>query len=134
MEKAGLQDCTCEKCVTACEQRPGWFAPGEAEKAAKFLGIPFDEFKKRLIIDYWCGSEDIPLYSPRKCSVEEERTVASWGYAFTHGRCVFLKDGLCSIHPVKPFECRHSMPCNPKPESERKHIAEMWEREGNPLA
>jgi Fe-S-cluster containining protein len=22
------------------------------------------------------------------------------------GRCVFLKDGKCEIHPVKPMECR----------------------------
>jgi Fe-S-cluster containining protein len=33
-------------------------------------------------------------------------------YAGEKGRCVFLSpEGLCAIHPVKPFECAAYMGC-----------------------
>ena len=40
------RDCRCDKCVDCC-QRPGWFAPGEIERAATLLNLPTDVFKKR---------------------------------------------------------------------------------------
>ena len=28
-------ECACATCIECCEKTPGWFAPGEAEQAAK---------------------------------------------------------------------------------------------------
>lgn len=60
-------DCRCEKCRAGCVRRPGWFAPGEATKAAAELGLTLEEFfKQYLCVDFWCDSEngDVELLSP----------------------------------------------------------------------
>lgn len=97
--------CSCDECVARCGRRPGWFLPGEAEKAAKYLNLSMYEFfKKYLVIDYWTGEKDIEILSPG--SMAEHGTLASFGFAFS-AFCIFLtKDKKCMIHPVKPFECR----------------------------
>ena len=105
-----IQECKCKKCQSACTYKPGWFAPGEAEKVAAFMKMPFQEFfTKYLMVDYWEGYGDpdafvlspaIPDRNGRMCSVDPR------------GRCVFFKEGLCSIHAVKPMECRDSLPCD----------------------
>lgn len=102
------KDCTCASCVNACKTVPGWFAPGEAEKAAAFLNMPFEEFRdKHLIREYWCQTEgDLYVYAPRRQGVDEARTTASYGSAWRRSPCVFLKNNRCTIHPVKPMECR----------------------------
>lgn len=129
-----MKDCSCGTCVKACETTPGWFAPKEAENAAKVLGIDWAEFRKQLIVDYWVSTTgpDILAYSPRKIGVDDGKYLASWSWAFTAAKCVFLKDGKCSIHAVKPYECRHAMPCEGS-QGLRLQIADKWKQAGNPL-
>jgi hypothetical protein len=90
--------------VAACERKPGWMKPGEAERIAAFLKIPLAElFKTYLAVDWW-DNDDAPatfLLSP---------AIVGWnGTTFPYvarGRCVFLTaDKRCQIHDVKPFEC-----------------------------
>lgn len=129
-----IRDCSCQECVHACERTPGWFAPGEAEKAAELLGIPFMDFKQDFLIrDYWIGEPQIYVLAPRKLNVDEHLDTASWGSAFTHADCVFLKEGKCAIHEAKPYECRHALICEKSPGT-REKIVEMWREKGNPLA
>ncbi len=60
-------------------------APAEAEAMAAHLGISVDELHRRYLV--------------HKGKRVEMRIV--------EGHCIFYgKDGLCSIHPVKPFPCR----------------------------
>jgi len=118
---------------------PGWFAPGEAEKAAKFIGAEWKEFKKKLIVDYWCGGigGDQYVWRPRRITGDEglggnRISVASWGSAFNEGTCVFLKEGRCSIHAVKPWECRQTMCCDgTNHRYYRKELMEIWRASGD---
>lgn len=128
----GKKSCQCSTCVECCKHQPGWFAPGEAEKAAEFLGVPFEEFKsKYLIKDFWVAGAHV--YAPRKVGVEQDQEVASYRYAFESAPCIFLKDNKCSIHPVKPLECKVSFGCKKEGVSPRRKISNMWMKEGNPL-
>lgn len=130
--------CACESCVECCTHTPGWFAPGEAEKAAALLGMTFEEFRKRLIKDYWVeGPSNVYLWRPRKLAGDHGRDVASsWPRS---GRCVFLTaDNRCEIHEAKPMECRTAFGCRSgKPGTistgEREDVVELWRRAGNPL-
>lgn len=128
-------DCACEKCVGACKQTPGWFLPGEAEKAAEHLGIPFDEFKKKLIKDHASNprAPDAPyIYSPRK-SCDDAHEVRFIGSQRAHGACVFLIDNKCSIHAVKPYECSVIKACDYQHHGIRDKIEESWIEAGAPL-
>lgn len=134
-----IESCTCAECVACCTRTPGWFAPGEAEKAAELIGMPFDEFREKYLVqDYWVGDPDIPVLAPGKVGVEEQALGAqrpvSWGYAFARGRCVFLnEDDRCRIHEAKPMECRGALACGSGDRScDRSEIVKMWERVGRP--
>jgi Fe-S-cluster containining protein len=97
------ESCGCRSCRNACTEKPGWFLPGEAEIAAESLGMTLPEFfAKYLAVDWWEGSPDIFLLSPAVLGEEA-------GTEFPgdpRGTCVFLEEGRCRIHPVKPHECR----------------------------
>ena len=95
--------CTCNDCVNACKQRPGWFMPGEAERAAELLGMDLRElFRTRLAVDWYEGTPDIFLLAP---ALVGEQTGTEYPYD-PIGRCVFLTaDDRCGIHAAKPFEC-----------------------------
>ena len=95
--------CQCPTCVSACRSRPGWFLPGEAEKAAELKGMAFvDFFKRYLGIDWWEGTENVLLLAPAIC----EMLPGTRYPEDPRGACVFLVDGKCDIHEAKPFECR----------------------------
>lgn len=134
-----MSDCACRECVGACRRTPGWFAPGEAEKAAALLGMAFAEFtRKYLIRDYWSTRRDsIEVLAPVKLGpdghpLQEPGSVATFGYAFERGRCAFLgDDDRCGIHAAKPRECREAMLCVPKEQKpdyikSRRSIVAAW--------
>lgn len=109
------RECTCEKCVDACKNCSGVFAPGEAEKAAEYLKIPFEEFKEMLVLNYHRDRYEDPMFwQPRKVGWDhlvDDEGVTSDAWTGVRGACVFLKDDRCSIHAVKPYECRESLLC-----------------------
>lgn len=97
------KDCTCEVCRAACEHKPGWFLPGQAEMVADYLGITLGElFNEYLAVDYWLDEQDIFVLAPATKTI----TPGVEYPADPHGECVFYHDGLCSIHDVKPHECK----------------------------
>lgn len=129
--------CTCEKCVKACKHQPGWFAPGEAENAAEFLGVEFEKFSKDSLIKDHCSSQiakNAPyVWAPRKRGVdivsdEIRKPKEQW----TEGDCIFLFEDRCSIYPVRPFECRKAFACDFK-EGARDKIENMYIEAGAPL-
>lgn len=131
------RDCTCEKCVNACRWNPGWFMPGEAEKAAELFGMDFESFKaKYLVVDYWLGEEwsggDIDVLAPRKLDgvTPEGCPRVGFMYPFSAAPCIFLKDDRCSIHAAKPHECRQALACGTVNPDGRKVIAQAWQRDG----
>jgi Fe-S-cluster containining protein len=130
-------DCTCFRCVEACRKQPGWFKPGEAEKAAELLGLPFDEFKKFIVMDH-ADNEKAPtapyVWAPRKVGVDQPVDELRSHYTQRKpGVCVFLKDGRCSIHAAKPFECRETLVCEPGGWGLRDDIEQAWIEAGAPL-
>ena len=96
---------TCQYCRDGCTEKPGWFLPGEAEKAAEFTGMSLPEFfRAYLAVDWWevSGGPDVFVLSPALVGAEP-------GSEFPgdpRGTCVFYKGERCRIHPVKPAECR----------------------------
>lgn len=95
--------------MAACKYKPGWFKPEEIEKAAAFLKMTVKEFfNKYLQVEYWEGDEqssgkDVFILAPVPGACSPGQLA---NYRVAIGTCVFLKDGKCSIHPVKPFECK----------------------------
>ena len=105
---------TCQQCQGACQRKPGWFKPGEAERAAKWMGLDLQEFFDRyLLVDWWDGSgdpDDGPLANTTFV-LSPAIVGATPGEEFgrnPRGTCVFYQHGRCTIHAVKPFECRES--------------------------
>jgi Fe-S-cluster containining protein len=112
-EKGTAASCSCSECVDACHKRPGMFAPGEASKAAEYLGVPLEQlFREKLVVEYWVGGfhekeddwDDVLGLTPAKTN-QAPGIKASWSSAFELGTCAFLENGRCSIHAVKPEEC-----------------------------
>lgn len=119
----GNNDCTCDWCQDACKVKPGWFAPGEVEKAAEFVGMPLaDFFKEKLAVDWWQSDPDIFLLSPAVVGGESGEEFP----ADPRGVCVFFKEGRCSIHAAKPMECRLAHHDNAEWEKVHKDTAMLW--------
>jgi Fe-S-cluster containining protein len=97
-------DCQCDVCCGACTKKPGWFLPGQAEKAAELLGLSLKEFfHKYLGIDYFIQKDGKFLYvlAPAIVTMEPGQE-----YPFSpFGQCVFYENNMCKIHAAKPIEC-----------------------------
>lgn len=122
------ESCTCAYCRDGCSVKPGWFAPGEADKAAAHMGLPLGEFfAKYLAVDWWEADSEIPqttfVLSP---AIVGEDTGTEFP-GDPRGRCVFYQDERCQIHPVKPVECRERW-CGDKTPGRPVHreVAEAW--------
>jgi Fe-S-cluster containining protein len=106
-------DCQCEECVECCH-RPGWFAPGEVEKAAKLFDIPLDKFKQRYIRKVADTDEPYKkILMPRM-----------------HGKwCTFFdpETRSCGVHAAKPMECREALACdNSAHRYVKEDVADLW--------
>lgn len=121
-----MKECRCRYCSEACNHKPGWFKPGEAEKVADHLGLSLEDlFKTKLGVDWWEGSgEDIFLLTPALSNM----TPGEEYPGDPRGSCVFFEDGLCSIHSVKPFECGEYMHGDSHGEISSRHrsVADLW--------
>lgn len=156
LDQYEITNCTCKKCISYCEERPGWFRPGEMPRLARYSKMPVDElFRKYLIADFWIGEKaNIHVLSPIKdfgrIKSEKKREMldlqrehnklmgrhcdrpgscASWGYAFIHAPCIFLERGRCRIYAARPFECaisRHDK--RESANSIRELIADEWKK------
>jgi hypothetical protein len=107
-------ECNCEQCARLCLGNPGWFLPGEAEKAAEVLGMPFETFLQELcIIEYWTGSPDIYVLAPRRAK-QQHFAVAQWADAFTTGSpCRVLGSEGCRLSvDHRPMECAATSGCS----------------------
>lgn len=117
------ESCTCDKCVEKCRFKPGWFLPGEAEKVAEYLGISLEElFQKFLMADYLVTRlGDILVLSPAILG----RIPGTRFPDNPSGQCIFLEKGLCSIHSVKPYECRIALH-NGRAGKNHREVGEEW--------
>lgn len=116
-------ECTCKKCVSACKHKPGWFAPGEVEKAAEYLDLTLqDFFDKYLAVDWWEGDPPTFILAP---AIIGEGTGSEYP-GDPKGQCVFLNNNLCDIHKVKPIECS-TMNCTASDSGNvHEEVYKMW--------
>ena len=115
--------CSCKRCISACSNKPGWFLPGEVEKTAKFLDMTTqDFFDKYLAVDWF---RDTFVLAP---AIIESKPGGMYPLN-PHGQCIFFKNNRCSIHAVKPFECRNYNHNKRTEESQATHelVAKEWE-------
>lgn len=126
------------KCVQTgrcCRNNPGWFGPGEAEKAAESLGMSMEQFVREfLVIDSLEleAGKKVEVFAPAKLEedgswVSPPNTKADAAYKFKPGRCIFFDGPGCRIYQARPIECRHYS-CIHRPEQNlsRREIAQMW--------
>lgn len=126
-----MKECQCEICQYACKHKPGWFLPGEAEKAAEFLGLTMPEFFAQYLgVDWWAGGkdgtgEDIFVLAPATTAMVPGEMYP----ADPRGQCVFFAQGLCQIHPVKPFECAAYGHEDKREQVQARHrqVAQAWQ-------
>lgn len=86
--------CDCNECRSMC-QRPCWALPDEADAINAATG-------GKLMEDWWepeHNSPPVDLLSAPCVGYEGARAPS-----FPNQSCAFLKDGLCSIHKIKPHE------------------------------
>lgn len=100
--------CSCEVCVRACRHVPGWFLPGQAEKAANLLGVSFEDFfRKMLVVEFWESTNG--LYGGNILLLAPHRGLHLPGKIAEYdplGRCIFLGlDDRCRIHGAHPYGC-----------------------------
>jgi Fe-S-cluster containining protein len=112
-----MDACRCERCISACRDDPGRLVPADLKKIAAFLKISEKELRAAYLVRIPDADNNrIFFYAPAKIKAGHfltppGGTVPDY-YAEEKGRCVFLSpEGLCSIHPVKPFECAAYMGC-----------------------
>lgn len=83
-----MKECTCLRCIMACVRAPGRLLPDDVDPIADYLGIN----TPLLVAEYL-----------------EDGGRETWRPRLTPDGCVFLKDQRCTIHAVKPYECREAM-------------------------
>jgi Fe-S-cluster containining protein len=73
-------------CVRCCDtQGFVYITDSDLQRMAKYLGLTAEDFEKQYVIRY---RRILRLRKPRK------------------SQCHFLNAGGCSVHPVKPVQCR----------------------------
>ncbi len=126
----------CYRRGACCQHSPGWFGPGEAERAAELLGLQMGDFATRYLVLDSARVDDlrIEVFVPVKVDaagvpVEGPNVRISRVYHLMDGRCVFYdaEGKACRIHAARPVECRHYFCEQPEDRNLSKQaIARMW--------
>ena len=122
--------CQCDTCKKACK-RPGWFMPGEAENAAKYLNMSLKKFFNTYLgVDWFENYKGTNLDIFVLAPVIKSGDPGTEYPADPEDTCIFFNNSLCDIHEVKPFEC-YSLRCGDDPETNfnrHKKVAQAWEK------
>ena len=112
-----LSECSCPQCVSACRQDPGRLVPADLPVLAAFLELSVDELIAAYLVKIPLpGNVKLCALAPAKLKgkrfLADPGTVVPAYYTSERGTCVFLdKNGMCSVHDAKPFECGAYMGC-----------------------
>ena len=92
--------CRCNACNHGCKYGSGSLAGEDAKKISAFLEISEEELKKGFL-------EEVELFNKK---ILRPKLVREGNK--TYGQCVFYDDAKgCTIHEVKPLECKTSIQC-----------------------
>lgn len=91
--------CPCRGCAISCEHLPGCLAPPDVERIARFLEYTdVEKFARENLVT----SDGARVVTADRRVVSLPTLVPA---TRANGHCKFLKDGLCTIHPVSPYGC-----------------------------
>lgn len=122
-----MTECQCDNCKRGCSCRPGWFKPEEIDVFCEYMSMSRQEaFDQYLAVDWWNeaeGLDDTFLLAPAIRGYEGGSYPAN-----PRGECVFFEQGLCSIYPVRPFECREYHHSHTFKDVHQRHreVAKSW--------
>ncbi len=117
-----------------CKSSPGWFGPGEIDKAAALLEMTPDDFvRKYAVVDSaTLDGEEVHAFAPVKLDQFGEPMATPGSrvdgtYRYFRGQCIFYTGEGCGIYGARPVECRAYV-CTNLPEENLSHreIARMW--------
>ncbi|MBI2654291.1 YkgJ family cysteine cluster protein [Candidatus Woesearchaeota archaeon] len=92
--------CRCNACNHGCKYGSGSLAGNDVKNIAGFLEVKEEELKNHFL-------EEVELFNKK---VLRPKLIREQGKPY--GRCVFFDDEKgCTIHPVKPLECKTSIQC-----------------------
>ncbi len=92
--------CRCNSCNHGCKYGSGSLAGDDSKKIASFLNVTEEELKKGFL-------EEVELFNKK---LLRPKLIKERGKPY--GRCVFFDDEKgCTIHEVKPLECKTSLQC-----------------------
>lgn len=92
--------CQCNACNNGCKFGSGSLAGDDAKQIAAFLDVSEEDLKKGFL-------EEVELFNKK---LLKPRLIRQGNKPY--GRCVFYDDVKgCTIHPVKPLECKTSINC-----------------------
>lgn len=93
--------CRCSACSHGCTMGSGFLSEGDSKKIAAFLNMTEEELKEKLL-------EEVEMFNKKHVRPKIERK------GKPYGKCIFYdKTRGCTIHPVKPLQCKISMGCKP---------------------
>ena len=112
---AGKTDCDCDACRSSCLNRPGWFAPGEASRAAEHLGLTLQQFfEASLVVDWYedFNGRDVEVLSPAT-QRQTPGARATEDDPRHPSRCRLLGARGCKLpFELRPLECRKYYGCD----------------------
>ena len=92
--------CRCNTCNHGCTMGSGSLVGDDLKSIARFLGISEEELKKGFL-------EEVELFNKKLMRPKLIREKSK-----PYGRCIFFDDEKgCTIHEVKPLECKTSINC-----------------------
>lgn len=103
--------CQCDKCEIGCLYGSGAFVQGQLEPLAKFLNISLEELKENYLEEI--EKFHTKLWRPKLIKKKGLKQIFGLQEKKPHGQCIFFdKKKKCTIHPVKPLECKVASGCS----------------------
>ena len=90
--------CSCKLDQQNCRRQPGHLLPGQLEEIAEYLNKTLEEIREL----FW-ASPGMVLRRQEDHRNVRLRTITP---KIKHDKCVFYRQGMCTIHEVAPFGCR----------------------------
>ena len=90
--------CSCPEDRASCRRQPGHLLPGQMAVIADYLKEKIEDVR-----GFFWNSPGMTLGN-KEGERFHLRTITP---KFKHGKCVFYRQGRCTIHPVAPFGCRY---------------------------
>ena len=111
-------ECKCELCVEAC-RKPAHLETGQDWWISRFLKISKEELIDKYLVN-------LPV---AVIGIEGKKfVIRGLRPKIVNGWCIFFKNGLCSIHKVKPFGCKYANHNTTNKEAEEimQYLTQKW--------